>query len=134
MSSRNVCSDAEHNHSVRIFSEVRTGNPPSSIGGGGRQKPDNKPMQAISEQTASQLKDMLLNVVESGTGTNAKIPGMNVYGKTGTTSNSKDAWFCGFSDKYACVVWMGYDDGKSMGNIVGGTYPARLWRNIMSCV
>jgi len=97
-------------------------------------KPDNKPMQAISERTASQLKDMLLNVVESGTGTNAKIPGMNVYGKTGTTSYSKDAWFCGFTDKYACVVWMGYDDGKSMGNIVGGTYPARLWRNIMSCV
>ncbi|MBE0069831.1 transglycosylase domain-containing protein [Thermoanaerobacterium thermosaccharolyticum] len=97
-------------------------------------KPDNKPTQAISEQTASQLKDMLLNVVESGTGTNAKIPGMNVYGKTGTTSNSKDAWFCGFTDKYACAVWMGYDDGKSMGNIVGGTYPARLWRNIMSCI
>jgi len=94
-------------------------------------EPDNTPMRAISERTAYQLKDMLLNVVEKGTGTNAKIPGVKVYGKTGTTSYSKDAWFCGFTDKYVCVIWMGYDDGKSMGNVTGGTYPARLWKNIM---
>jgi penicillin-binding protein 1A len=94
--------------------------------------PDRPKTKAVSEQTANQLKDMLLAVVQQGTGINAQIPGINVYGKTGTASDYKDAWFCGFTDKYTAVVWMGYDNHQSMDAIVGGTYPATLWKNIMS--
>jgi len=70
-------------------------------------------------------------VVATGTGTAAAIPGKDVAGKTGTTSDFKDAWFCGFTGGVTTVVWMGRDDARPMAHIAGGSAPAQLWRAFM---
>lgn len=52
-------------------------------------------------------------------------------GKTGTTNNNKDAWFCGFSTDYTCAVWTGRDKPKSIENLKGSTYPLYIWLSFM---
>lgn len=93
---------------------------------------DNNPEKnrVINEQIAYLMVNMLRDVVQSGTGTNAAIPKVPVAGKTGTTTEYKDAWFIGFTPYYTAAVWMGHDDPKPM-SFVGGSYPARLWKSIM---
>ena len=54
--------------------------------------------------------DMLHSVVENGTGRRARLPGINVAGKTGTTNAYRDAWFVGFTGNYTTAVWLGNDD------------------------
>ena len=64
--------------------------------------------RVISEQTADELSSMMRNVVEQGTGTAAKLEGVEVSGKTGTaevnTAGLNDAWFIGFTERYAVAV------------------------------
>lgn len=93
---------------------------------------DNKPEKhkVISEQVAYLMINLMRNVVQGGTGGNAAIPKMPVAGKTGTTTDSKDAWFVGYTPYYTAAAWIGHDDPKPM-NFTGGSYPARLWKAIM---
>ena len=58
--------------------------------------------------------DILKDVVRRGTGTRARVPGVEVAGKTGTTNNYKDAWFCGFTPDVEVVVWFGQDDNRPL--------------------
>ncbi len=67
----------------------------------------------------------------SGTGSHAAIAGYDLAGKTGTTSDFKDAWFCGFTGDLTTVVWMGRDDAAPMRGVIGGGAPAELWRTFM---
>ena len=67
------------------------------------------PLQVISEETSVLLSKMTQEVVNSGTGTAAKIPNMATGGKTGTTNDNVDQWFVGYSPYYICNVWLGYD-------------------------
>lgn len=97
---------------------------------------ENKPKKerVISEQVAYLMVDIMQEVVRAGTGTNARISsGMPVGGKTGTTTKNLDAWFIGYTPYYTAAVWMGHDEPKNLG-FTGGTYPAKLWQNIMSTV
>ena len=55
----------------------------------------------------------------------------NIYGKTGTSQNYRDAWFIGFDDKYVLGVWIGNDDNKPTNKITGGTLPAQLFGQII---
>lgn len=102
--------------------------------------------RVLKETTAYLINDMLRSVVTDGTGYAAKIGSWAVAGKTGTTSldpqkygyktGNPDAWFVGYTPKYSGAVWMGYDsdpDGRHyLRNIYGGSYPAQIWKKVMT--
>ncbi len=94
----------------------------------------------IPASVALAVHDVLEGVTHSGgTGVNAAIPGVDVVGKTGTTTNYADAWFVGWTPQLTTAVWVGYPSGTvSMSTayngqpVEGGTYPAIIWRNFMT--
>lgn len=88
--------------------------------------------RVMKEETAWLMTDMLMTVVQAGTGTGAQISGVQCAGKTGTTQNDNDAWFVGYTPHYTCAVWMGYDQKETMSNTYGGSYPARIWKAAMT--
>jgi penicillin-binding protein 1A len=94
---------------------------------------DNAPRKRIwSEQTVLYMHQIMRAVVTSGTGRNANIPGVPALGKTGTTSDFRDAWFCGYTGNYVAVVWYGNDDYSSTNHMQGAHMPARTWQKFMA--
>ncbi len=86
---------------------------------------------AISETTAETMISMMSDVVNGGTGTAARISGMRVAGKTGTTSSNNDRWFVGFTPYYVGAVWFGYDEPKALRGF--SPNPAAVaWRKVMA--
>jgi penicillin-binding protein 1A len=87
---------------------------------------------AISEESAFLMTSMLEDVIRHGTGGAANI-GKPAAGKTGTTSDWKDAWFAGYTPNTVGIVWMGFDQAKTMEQwkITGGSYPAMIWGKMM---
>ncbi len=97
--------------------------------------------RAISEQASWLMTSMMRTVVESGTGSNARVPGVVTAGKTGTTEEYMDSWFCGFTPAYSMAVWMGFDKEYTMRNYppqypsetaYGGNCPARAFSSILT--
>ncbi len=76
------------------------------------------------------LVEMMRGVVKYGTGRNANLP-RPVAGKTGTTTDYKDAWFVGFVPQLVTGVWVGNDNNQPMENITGGWIPALMWKDFM---
>ncbi|MFL5911898.1 MAG: PBP1A family penicillin-binding protein [Gaiellaceae bacterium] len=97
-----------------------------------------KNVRALSPDVDALLTQLLEGVVTGGTGTAAALPGRAVAGKTGTTENYGDAWFCGYTPQLVTCVWVGYPDrlrpmltefhGRP---VVGGSYPAEIWKAFM---
>jgi penicillin-binding protein 1A len=88
--------------------------------------------QVIQEPALGYMSQMLRQVLVSGTGTGARVPGYDLAGKTGTTSDFRDAWFVGYTGGFVTAVWTGRDDDTPMHNVTGGTIPAHIWRTFMS--
>lgn len=87
--------------------------------------------EVISAGTAYVMDTMLESVIQEGTGyPNADI-GRPAGGKTGTTTNFRDAWFVGFTPDLVTAVWLGNDDYSRMNESYGGNIPARTWARFM---
>jgi penicillin-binding protein 1A len=94
--------------------------------------PDNR-SQVITPQTAYQIVSMLEGVVVRGTGRSIRSVGKPLAGKTGTTNDSRDAWFVGFAPDLAVGVYIGYDTPKPLGDgETGGRVAAPVFREFMS--
>jgi penicillin-binding protein 1A len=87
--------------------------------------------RVIAESVDRDLTYMLYNVVVSGTGGYASLHGREAAGKTGTTQDSHDAWFVGFTTDYVTAAWVGNDDSSPTRGVTGGTLPAYIWRDAM---
>lgn len=94
------------------------------------QHPQPQGQTLVAPFVAAGITDLLQTAVNIGTGRAAQI-GRPVAGKTGTTSSNKDGWFMGFSSGITTGVWMGRDDAKPVGGLMGGTAPARAWAQYM---
>jgi len=90
----------------------------------------NSPM--MSDQVRRDMTALLYRVVANGTGTAARLPGREVAGKTGTTQDSRDGWFVGFTTDFVAAVWLGNDDNSPMRKVTGGSIPAETWNRVMT--
>lgn len=85
---------------------------------------------AMSQKTRDYMVHILTNVVTDGTGKKAALDGIEVGGKTGTTSADNDRWFAGITPYYVGVVWFGYDTPQSLQKF--STNPAlQIWHDVM---
>jgi len=73
-----------------------------------------KVKKIYSESQAYLMVDILRDIVKRGTGRNARVKGMDVAGKTGTTNKSVDTWFCSFTPDVEAVVWFGNDNNTPL--------------------
>jgi len=89
------------------------------------------PPRVISQDINRDMTAMLYGVVVSGTGGYASLHGREAAGKTGTTQDSHDAWFVGFTTDYVAAAWVGNDDSSPTRGVTGGTLPAYIWRDTM---
>lgn len=86
--------------------------------------------KVLNLNTAATMTAIMKTVITSGTGRAASI-GKPAAGKTGTTDDSRDAYFIGFTPDVVTGVWVGNDDNSQMGGVTGGTIPAKIWRDVM---
>ncbi|MEQ8284470.1 PBP1A family penicillin-binding protein [Thalassospira sp.] len=103
------------------------------VGRGGEilyERTDDFPGRLMNPLHAGEMNNMLASVIAKGTGRNAIIDRPSA-GKTGTTSDYRDAWFIGYTAELVAGVWMGNDDGSPMDEVTGGQLPATLWHDFM---
>ncbi|MCU1353316.1 MAG: mrcA [Acidimicrobiales bacterium] len=95
------------------------------------------PQQVLDPQTARLVTQVLVANVNGGTGKNARLGwGQVAAGKTGTTNNSSNVWFVGYTPQLATAIWMGVTSGNvdlaraGLGGATGGRYPATTWGDL----
>ena len=102
-----------------------------------------KRTKAFEDGVTDQAVKILAANAAGGTGTKSIIPGCTAQGgKTGTTDKNIDAWFVGFTPKFATAVWVGFPGSAKISmnglyfgsNLDGGTYPAQIWGDYMKKV
>ena len=87
---------------------------------------------AMSEKTASIMTDMMEGVVTRGTGMGARLRnGQPAAGKTGTTDDTIDLWFSGYTPYYCGVVWFGYDKPGDMSGFANSAVCVNVWKKVM---
>lgn len=91
--------------------------------------------QVYSLLAASNMVEIMENVITEGTASSliwdSEIP---IAGKTGTTNDNKDAWFCGVSPYYSIAVWVGNDIPETNEELYGSSYPLTIWTEMMSAL
>ncbi len=95
---------------------------------------DHVEQQTIYKKDAAHsMTDILTGVITRGTARGLGLDnGQPSAGKTGTTNDKKDGWFCGYTPYYTTAVWVGYDSPKTVDDLYGSTYPGRIWHDYMS--
>ncbi|MEX1177393.1 MAG: transglycosylase domain-containing protein [Nitriliruptor sp.] len=100
--------------------------------------PDSTARRVLSPDVAYVTTGVLQGVVEAGTGLAARVPGWQVAGKTGTTSDHVDAWFSGTTPVLSAAVWVGHADGnvpltgvRGVRRVTGGSIPAEIFADLM---
>ncbi|KGX92131.1 penicillin-binding protein 1A [Pontibacillus halophilus JSM 076056 = DSM 19796] len=89
-----------------------------------------EPKAAMSDYTAYMVTDMLKDVIGEGTARQVNLPGVPVAGKTGTTNDSKDVWFSGYTSDYTISVWSGYKKRTPV-NETGQAVPKQVFQSLM---
>lgn len=91
--------------------------------------------RAADENAVFVLTNLLQGVIERGTGRNIRNAGYTgpAAGKTGTTNDTRDAWFVGFTASLTVGVWTGFDDNRKFG-LTGGAAAAPIWAEFMKCI
>ena len=91
-----------------------------------------EPRQAMTPENAYLTTNMLMDVIQSGTGRRAKKIGRPLAGKTGTTNGYNDAWFVGYAPNLATGVWIGFDSVRTLGRLESGARAALpIWTQFM---
>ena len=108
-------------------------------GGGTIAEDKPRKIRVLSSGVTSTMRTILRENVLAGTGVAAQSAGHDAWGKTGTTENNGDAWFCGGTTHFTACVWVGHADTNTPmttdyngGPVDGGTYPAVIWGRIMA--
>ncbi|MDM0031624.1 penicillin-binding protein 1A [Variovorax sp. J22P271] len=94
----------------------------------------NETLRAVPQRNAFLMASLLQSVASGGTAAKAQatLKRTDIYGKTGTTNDSLDAWFAGFQPTLAAVAWMGYDTPRKLGDReTGGGLSLPIWINFM---
>jgi penicillin-binding protein 1A len=94
-----------------------------------RERDEQPAQQVFDRRAAEMLNQMLEHVVTEGTGRAAALDFTTVVGKTGTSSDYKDAWFIGFTGQYVTGIWYGNDNFTSMNRVTGGSIPTQTWHD-----
>ncbi len=94
-------------------------------------RPDAKPAAGLPGDSRTMMLDSLQAVVDGGTGKGARVSGLAVGGKTGTTQDYRDAWFIGMTPDMVVGVWVGNDDNSAMNRVGGGDVPASIFRDFV---
>jgi len=84
---------------------------------------------AMKDSTAALITSAMEDVVKYGTGGTARLSNMTCAGKTGTTTDTRDLWFSGFTPYLTASVWSGYDDNQEISG--SSSYHKTLWKKIM---
>ncbi|MBW3099077.1 transglycosylase domain-containing protein [Pseudohoeflea coraliihabitans] len=90
------------------------------------------PPRVLTPNVTAMMNQMLVGVIEDGTGKRARLSGWQAAGKTGTTNSYRDALFVGYTANLATGVWFGNDDGTPMKDVTGGSLPAETWQAFMA--
>ncbi|MDR0454720.1 MAG: PBP1A family penicillin-binding protein [Deferribacteraceae bacterium] len=91
-------------------------------------------VRVIRPDTAHIMTDILINVVENGTGARAKAIPRPIGAKTGTTNENRDTWFIGFMPNFVVGVWMGFDEFRELGSETGSQAAAPVWVEFVNSV
>ena len=94
-----------------------------------------KSEQVFSEKTVNYMNYCLTQAADFGTGHEADLSeslGISTAGKTGSTADYKDRWFCGFTGYYTAAVWMGFDIPERIELVYGGNGAAQMWKKVMT--
>lgn len=94
--------------------------------------------RVLAAGIADTITDILVQAIDSGTGTAARLPGRPAAGKTGTGTDHRDAWFVGYTPHLSTAVWVGFPNAttpleppNTPMRVFGGGYPAQIWRAFM---
>jgi penicillin-binding protein 1A len=89
----------------------------------------------IDKSTAYIMTSLLESVVKEGTGKRVRALNRPVAGKTGTTNDLQDAWFLGYTPRFISGVWVGFDDGRTLGKGETGSRTASpIWLGFMDAI